>query len=192
MGNLAPVCHHFLKDGGRFVGVDTDAKSIEACLKTYGGLRNCEFHRTSDQNPYYPQKDHLLRRADIDWPVADNTQDMVIAMSVFTHLQELDAVRYLDRICRVLKPDGRAIISFLLVRDYVSPHEIYHFDHRLTPGWFTSNPQCPEMAIGITEEALDRLLAGRFRVLCHIEGGATGGRHPSPQDIYVLERTPAH
>lgn len=188
MGSLAPVAHFFVREGGKFVGVDTDATSIKACLETYGALQNCEFYRTSDENPFYTQADHLPKRADIDWPVADSTQDMLIAMSVFTHLQEKDAARYMDKICRVLKADGRAIISFLLVRDYASPNETYRFTHELTPGWFTSNPECPEKAIGITREALDRLLMGRFKVLCHIEGLATGGRHPAPQDIFVLER----
>jgi len=190
MGSLAPVSHYFVKDGGKFTGVDTDAKSIEACLQTYGNLKNCQFYRTSDENPFYAQADRLQKRADIDWPVGDGSQDLLIAMSVFTHFQEKDAVRYMDKVCRVLKPDGRAMISFLLVRDYRGPNEVYHFDHELTPGWFTSTPECPEKAIGITEEALHRLLAGRFKVLCHIEGGATGGRHPFTQDLFVMERTP--
>src|SRR5690349_13948035 len=42
MGGMAPVSYYFVKDGGKFFGVDTDAKSIAACKKTYGDLKNCE------------------------------------------------------------------------------------------------------------------------------------------------------
>jgi len=38
----------------------------------------------------------------------NNTQDLLIAMSVFTHLQEKDAIMYLNKIYDVLVPDGLA------------------------------------------------------------------------------------
>ena len=82
----------------------------------------------------------------------------------------------------MLKNDGLAIISFLVVRDFLNSNRTFHFKHPLTPGWFTSNPNCPEMAIGVTQAALDKFLEGKFRVVHHIEGCVTGGKHPSHQD----------
>src|SRR5438128_8088141 len=35
MGPLAPVCYHFVKSGGRYLGIDLDLKSIEACKKRF-------------------------------------------------------------------------------------------------------------------------------------------------------------
>ena len=192
MGNLAPVAHHFVKHGGRFLGVDTDRVSIEACLKTYSHLTNVEFYRTRDHNPYYAQKDAAAQPADgIDWPITDRSQDLVIAMSVFTHLQEADAIRYLNKIHAVLAEDGRAFLSFHVVRDFVNHNATYNFVHALTPGWFTSNPACPELAIGLTRESLAKLLDKKFQVLKHIEGATTGGKHPFPQDLFVLQKIPA-
>lgn len=191
MGNLAPVAYHFVKRGGKYFGVDTDLASINACLKTHHRLANVEFYRTRDQNPYYAQKDAAgVPTGAIDWPVSDRSQDMLIAMSVFTHLQEADAIRYLNKIHEVLADDGRAILSFHLVRDYVNENATYNFIQPLTPGWFTSNPACPELAIGLTREALSRLLGRKFEVLKHIEGSVTGGKHPSLQDIFVLQKVP--
>ncbi|MBI4661760.1 MAG: class I SAM-dependent methyltransferase [Verrucomicrobia bacterium] len=189
MGNLAPVCHYFVRNGGNYLGVDVDAVSIDACHQTFKNLKNCSFYLTSDKNPYYPQSDPRRKgQAEIDWPVNNGTQDLVIAMSVFTHLQEKDALRYLEKILKVLGSDGLAIISFLVVRDYVNTNPVFNFTHPLTPGWFTSNPACPEMAIGVTQAALERLLTPRFSILKQIEGSATGGRKPCLQDIVILKK----
>lgn len=109
-------------------------------------------------------------------------------MSVFTHLQERDAKGYLAKIHDVLAPNGLAILSFLVVRNFRNVNSTFHFDHPLTPGWFTSNSQCPEMAIGVTQDALLKFIGGKFRIVRQIEGCVTGGRHPSHQDLMILRK----
>ncbi len=189
MGGLAPVSHYFVKNGGKYLGVDTDAKSIAACRNTYGDLQNCEFYLTRDQNAWYPQSGTPQPKpGEIDWPVANGSQDLITAMSVFTHLQEKDAFQYRDKIYEVLAPGGLAILSFHIVRGYENPNTTYQFKHRLTPGWYTSNVNCPEHAIGIEHDVLLKFLAPKFKVLAHIEGQVTGGRHPSLQDLMVLQK----
>lgn len=188
LGMMAPISYFFVKNGGKFLGVDTDAACIAACQRTYADLKNCSFYLTKDRNEWYPQTDKRETSDGIDWPVENNSQDLVTAMSVFTHLQERDAKGYLNKIHEVMREGGLAMLSFLVIRDYVNSHPIFHFKHPLTAGWFTSNPDCPEMAIGITQEALDRFLAGKFKVLHHIEGSVTGGKHPCQQDLMILAK----
>ena len=188
MGSLTPVSYFFVKNGGKYLGVDTDAASIAACRRTYGDLRNCSFYLTRDRNSWYPQSDNRGITDGIDWPVENNSQDLVTAVSVFTHLQEKDAKDYLTKIHQILAKDGLAMLTFLVVRDYVNSHFIYNFTHPLTPGWFTSNVQCPEMAIGVTQEALLKFLDGKFQILRQIEGAITGGKHPGHQDIMILRK----
>lgn len=189
MGGLAPVAYHFVRHGGKYLGIDTDRRSIMAAREANGDLVNCEFYLTRDPNAWYPQAGIPPQQlGQIDWPVADKSQDLVIAMSVFTHLQERDAQSYLEKIHQVLTQGGRAILSFLVVRDYRNSNSTYNFDYPLTPGWFTSHPTCPECSIGITQEALARFLNGKFRILRQIEGGVTGGKHPSLQDLLVLQK----
>jgi len=189
MGGLAPVAFHFVRHGGKYLGIDTDRKSIAAARKANGDLANCEFYLTRDPNAWYPQTgSQPSQPGEIDWPVANNSQDLVIAMSVFTHLQERDAQAYLEKIHQVLAKGGRAILSFLVVRNFRNTNGIYNFDRPLTPGWFTSHPTCPECSIGITQEALVKFLHGKFSILRQIEGGVTGGKHPSLQDLLVLEK----
>ncbi|MEK7677800.1 MAG: class I SAM-dependent methyltransferase [Verrucomicrobiota bacterium] len=189
MGNLAPVCHYFVRNGGKFLGIDLDTKSIAACHKTYCRLTNCSFYLTKDKNRFYtPQSGLQKTEQGIDWPVNSQSQDLVIAMSVFTHLQESEAIRYLQKIHDVLVDDGLAIISFLVVRDYVNTKATFNFTHPLTPGWFTSKPACPETAIGLSESALLKLVTPKFRILRHLEGRVTGGKGPSLQDIFILRK----
>jgi SAM-dependent methyltransferase len=188
MGSLATVSSFFVKNGGQFLGIDTDERSIAACKKTHGDLKNCSFYLTRDRNAWYPQTDGRGTTEGIDWPVEKNSQDLVTAMSVFTHLQERDAKDYLAKIHEVLVKDGLAILSFLVVRDFVNANPTFHFNHPLTPGWFTSNPACPEMAIGVTQEALLKFLDGKFKIVRQLEGSITGGKHPSHQDLLVLRK----
>ena len=111
-------------------------------------------------------------------------------MSVFTHLQEEDAIRYLAKIYDILADDGLAILSFHIVRGKGSYSVAHNLVEPLTPGWFTGNPSCPELGIGVTTDAHARLLGQRFRVLKHIEGSVTGGSHPSLQDIFIMKKVP--
>lgn len=185
-GGMAPVAYHFVKHGGSYVGVDTDRRAIKACGDTYAGLTNCRFYQTEDSNPYYPQLEHSLDVG--DWPmIGKSSQDLVLAMSVFTHLQENMAVAYMDKLCSVIKPGGLLIATFLVVGDgYRNSNKTFHFDWQLTPGWRTANPQCPEMSIGVSMEALKKFTC-RFETLLHIPGTMTGGDGPCLQDTLVLK-----
>ena len=50
---------------------------------------------------------------DIDLPVEDASADMVLVMSVFTHLTPDEINRYIKEIHRVVKPGGMVICSYL-------------------------------------------------------------------------------
>ena len=118
----------------------------------------------------------------------ENSQDLVIAMSVFTHLQEKEATAYLNKIHQVMAKGGLAFLSFAILRGFAHPKPIYQFKHALTPGWFCADLACPEMSIGLTYEALLRFLGNRFQIEKHIEGAVTGGKHPFTQDLLVLRK----
>jgi SAM-dependent methyltransferase len=189
LGNLAPVCYHFVKDGGQYTGIDIDKTSIDACLDTYKDLRNCRFIRSTDSNDFYKQQDRLNKdNTSIVWPVENHSQDLVIAVSVFTHIQEPDAVRYMAKIHEVLVDGGIAMLTFLVARKFQNPQPVFTFSYPLaSPGWFTSRPDCPEEAVAVTEEALAKLLGSRFKIIHRIEGQCSGGKGPSLQEILVLK-----
>jgi SAM-dependent methyltransferase len=189
MGKLAPVCSFFVKDGGKYLGVDTEIRAIEQCRRMYVDLKNCEFYLTKDQNAYYANPGVSNETiSQIDWPVTNNSQDLLLASSVFTHLQEAESVKYLQKVYEVLAPGGLALLTFHIIRDYVNTNPTFNFTHQLTPGWYTSDLKCPEHAIGITMDTLKALIRGRFAVEKMFEGTSTGGSGPSFQDLFVFRK----
>jgi SAM-dependent methyltransferase len=127
--------------------------------------------------------------------------DIVVAILVFTHLQEEDALGYIKRIYDILKPGGRAILARHIVEErrkrprFTSPNksridEILEFATPLPPSqyWFTGTPDRPEDAIAFNREALDRLIRGKFELKSFMRGSTTGGYDPFLQDIIILER----
>jgi SAM-dependent methyltransferase len=189
MGKLAPVCQFWVQDNGKYLGVDTHIPSIEQCRATYRDLKNCEFYITQDQNAYYKNPGASGQQTDgVDWPVANGSQDVLIASSVFTHLQEADSRKYMKKIHEILAPGGIAIITFHVMRDYVNPNKTFNFTHKLTPGWYTSYPDCPEIAIGVPFSTVQELIAGRFEILNWLEGHSTGGSSPSFQDLFIFKK----
>jgi SAM-dependent methyltransferase len=48
------------------------------------------------------------------FPVEDESVSLLLALSVFTHLVQAQAERYLDEVKRVLRPDGVALATFFL------------------------------------------------------------------------------
>lgn len=59
-----------------------------------------------------------LRAEELTFPAGDETVDVISAASVFTHLFEADALRYLHEIRRALKPRGVALLS---IHENVAP-----------------------------------------------------------------------
>ena len=51
------------------------------------------------------------------FPFADETFDVVFALSVFTHLLPESAINYAKEIARVLKHGGRAFLTFYLMNE---------------------------------------------------------------------------
>lgn len=96
-----------------YVGFDCIAASIAWCethvLPASGGKR-WEFHHVDARSAEYNPAG-TIRSQDVRFPCGDASIDVVVAASVFTHLLEPDAARYLQEIARVLKPEGRALVT---------------------------------------------------------------------------------
>jgi len=168
-------------------------------------LPRVKFHVSKDYNPLYSPERHIAvlgsRSYGEDWPVTANSVDVVIAVSVFTHLQEADAFGYVKKIYTVLKPNAQAILTCHIVEEprrqpgFIFNYNpflasLFKFSTPLPPSnnWFTSNPALPESGIAINMAGLNSLIQGKFEVELIIRGSATGGRDPFPQDVVVLKK----
>lgn len=172
-GLLGISSEPFILNGGAYIGIDITSSSIEFCKNHYQ-LPNYNFILHDVGNAAYTLENNSFCKP---WPIEDNSQDLVTALSVWTHLNEQDSLFYFSEIERVLKKGAKAIVTFFnLDQMYyetikMRTHDIgrYHqtkqsnwiFDKSAygSSSWFTPSwTKFPEDAIGITNEGLYLLL----------------------------------
>jgi SAM-dependent methyltransferase len=204
-GKLAPISVFFTHPNGEYLGIDIQESYINYCRRKYARLPRVKFHVSKDYNPLYSseQRGAVARSRSYgeDWPVTANSIDVVIAVSVFTHLQEADAFGYVNKIYTVLSPGALAMLTCHIVEEpRKQPGFIFNYNPFLaslfkftTPlptsnNWFTSNPALPESGIAINMTGLNSLIQGKFKIELIMRGSATGGKDPFPQDVVILRK----
>lgn len=92
------VLRHFPQyfPGCNFTGLDVDAEALEWCRHHFRGP--FEFH----QSPHAPPS-----------PLAGPQFDVVLALSVFTHLPVELELQWIEELARLTKPDGWLLLTFL-------------------------------------------------------------------------------
>lgn len=171
-GLLGIAAEPFLGQDGKYIGLDVMKKDIDFCRRHYTS-KSFEFIHFDVNNPAYApaQKDTKSK-----WPVESESFDLTTALSVWTHLNEEDALFYFKEVSRVLKPGGKAIVTFFLLDEVyerslsMRSRQEGRFHMTLQDQWVFDQPsyrsdawrhpkwaKVPESAIGITNVGLDRL-----------------------------------
>lgn len=93
------VARHFLAAGAEnFIGTDVDAELIDWCTTNLPGTDTVQFFTNGYEPPI---------------PVTASSQDLVYAISVFTHMDEQNQKSWANELGRIVRPDGRLLVSFL-------------------------------------------------------------------------------
>jgi SAM-dependent methyltransferase len=94
-----------------YIGIDLFLPAIKWCQRAFAphAARFRFEHFNGISEVYNPGGD--IKASEYVFPLDDESVDMTICASLFTHLFEADARHYLEEIARIAKPDGRAIIS---------------------------------------------------------------------------------
>lgn len=173
-GLLAIASEPFVSTGGQYLGVDVSQRDVEFCKSHYTESW-FKFKHLDIHNPVYAEGQAPQHTP---WDVEDNSQDLVMALSVWTHLDERDAKFYFQEVNRVLKPYGKAIITFFLLdafyetrlrnrsvdearynmtktSEWIFDQPAYESENWFCPTW----AQPPERAIGVSETGLAQLMA---------------------------------
>lgn len=116
IGRMARPLVGYLGGDGSYDGFDVNRDGIGWCRRRYARHENFRFTVADLYNRRYnPHGAHSA--ADYRFPYDDAAFDLVVATSVLTHLLESEAEHYLAEMKRVVKPDGRALVTFFLLNE---------------------------------------------------------------------------
>ena len=116
IGRMARPLVGYLDAAGSYDGFDVNRDGIGWCRRRYARHRNFRFQVADLYNRRYnPHGAHAA--SDYRFPYDEASFDFAIATSVLTHLLETEAEHYIAEILRVLKPDGRAVVTFFVLND---------------------------------------------------------------------------
>jgi SAM-dependent methyltransferase len=182
-GLMAIHLAEFLKPGGGYVGIDINTRAINwANKKIASRNHHCRFVRLDIKNLAYNRKGtHSAQN--VRFPFADESFDVVILKSVFTHLRPDEVRNYISEVSRLLTQQGRCLASFFLLDEPAAPGRSQDkaIDFRYGEGqWRYAVKELPELAI-----AYDRAIvsAMAMRVGLSIEAAFPGSWSGSPRGL---------
>lgn len=94
---------------GAYIGIDVHERSIGWCRRRFAGHPSFRFEVAEVRSPY--GRHDALDPGDYIFPVGDSSVDLVVAKSLFTHLLEGTARRYLSELRRCLSRTGRGVLT---------------------------------------------------------------------------------
>jgi SAM-dependent methyltransferase len=113
-GRLAVPLVDRLGPEGSYEGFDMDARRIAWCNEHVVRLHpRFRFQAIDVYNA--EERDGAVAASELMFPYPDADFDLVLLFSVFTHMLPDGVERYLTEIARVLKPTGRAVITWFLL-----------------------------------------------------------------------------
>jgi ubiquinone/menaquinone biosynthesis C-methylase UbiE len=187
VGSLARLILDILKGDGQYIGMDIIKESIQWC-QTHLSDRypNARFQHTDIYNKSYnPKGPHLA--SEYKFPFEDNTHDLVILKSVFTHMVPIDVDNYLSEIGRILKPKGICVATFFVLNEdsracIESGKTRFDFKYSFEECLVT-NPVIPEDAIAYDQDQLQSMYSRQSMRIDRIDTGNWCHRQSHTQNI---------
>jgi len=120
MGRIARPFTQYLNSSGAYYGFDVVSDGIKWCQKNYKDFKNFHFEYIPIKNDLYNLSAQTLAK-EFQFPYRNDFFDLVISISVFTHMQENDVENYLFEISKVLKPGKFCFCSFFIITKESDP-----------------------------------------------------------------------
>jgi SAM-dependent methyltransferase len=158
IGRLAIAMPDFLDANGGYEGFDIVPEGIEWCKQHIVGPHdNIQFTLADVYNKEYNPKGST-QPADYQFPYEDETFDLAVLISVFTHMLPVDVDRYVGEIARVLKKNGQIFASCYIITPeslqlMSSGRGSRHFKYNLGSHWIHSK-RVPELGVAYDERYL--------------------------------------
>lgn len=178
-GRLAvPLTSYLVR--GEYCGFDVDRRAIRWCQREISRrYPNFWFAHVDVANSYYNRHGAIAPEA-FRFPCADQSIDVVIGVSLFTHLLPQSAARYISEISRVLKPGARTAVSFFTFDDSsearVRAGNTYpRFEQFPEPSYAITSPKQPELGIAYQETFVRQQFAAANLEVLEVERGSWAG-----------------
>lgn len=195
VGRIAGPLTGHIEASGSYDGFDIVARAISWCQGNITPrFPNFRFTHADVYNKKY-NPGGSADPARYAFPYEDATFDAVYATSVLTHMLRPEVERYIDETVRVLRPGGRAFLTFFLLDDETRERMssgVSTIDFRVPlDGAMTVHADTPETAVAYDESAIRRLLADAgAHVREPVLYGSWSGR-PNPltyQDVILVDK----
>ncbi len=152
LGRLGAALTDFLDENGRYEGVDIVPAGIRWCRENISSAHNNVHFTLADiyNKEYNPNG--ILKASEFRFPFDDETFDLAVLISVFTHMLTDDTENYIQEVSRVLRPGGICFATFYLLTPDImdrmnAPDATYNFKYRFGTHWATSKA-VPELTVG--------------------------------------------
>jgi SAM-dependent methyltransferase len=160
-GRLAGPLTGYLGPHGSYEGLDIRAAAIDWCRRTIMPRHpQFRFHWLDIYNRAYNPRGRT-QAAEVRFPFADSSFDVIVLTSVFTHLLPAEVENYLCEVARLLKADGRCLITWFLLnaesrRRIAAAQSALTFPHAGGGCWIQDRDM-PEAAVAYDEADVRRL-----------------------------------
>lgn len=160
-GRMALPLTDYLSEKGEYWGLDIIKEGIDWCQENVSA-RFANFHFLhSDIYSRHYNASGKLKGSEYVFPFDSGYFDFVFLTSVFTHMLRPDLENYLGEVSRVLRRDGRCLITFFLMNDESdalirSGRSSLKFKEPIEGG-FTTNRNDPEAAIAYGEADIEEM-----------------------------------
>lgn len=175
-GRLARHFVDYVQPPGRYVGMDIQAPLVDWCEKNISPANPAfAFYHQDIYNGHY-NPEGRYQASDYVFPFEDESFDLIILASVFTHLLAEDTFNYLKEIRRLLKPGGLCFSTWYLLGHDVEVDYLRRKVREAQVGY--GFRYCAEML-----ERCGLTLAGE-----PVLGWWRGDKGPMGQDLLLLRR----
>ena len=155
VGSMARSLVHYLDSQGRYEGFDINKEFIDWLQKNITQKHpNFRFKHVDIWNSNYNAKGKIVA-SKFKFPYESDSFDVVFLGSVFTHMLPMDLENYLSEITRVLKPNGKSLVTYFLL----TPERQNLTDDKLRTGFMdtgmgysVTNRAVPEEAVAYKQE----------------------------------------
>lgn len=195
IGRMAIPFIDYLSAEGAYYGFDIDKRGVRWCQDNLSiKHHNFHFEYVDLFNKYYNKKGKL-NSSTFKFPYEDNFFDFIFATSVFTHMLTPDVLHYFEEISRVLKTDGKAMVTFFVIDELAKKaieekRATANLQYQHDESSYYSHKKVPEAEIGFLSDWIEKTAEQNGLIIEKTLYGSWSARsNPfSYQDILILRK----